>query len=507
MRLTKYLTFTGRVDRWNSTDSGNASDVFRRENLLSRGGVLNTVKGLEKVISSVLTSIPRWTGRYYTIETGLISPKTFVYTEDGKLSVLNERDKTHRIIKEGLNTNAYPRHAFFKTSNQTKMYLVDGRDLWKHDGNNDNRWEKVPLTDTNQDTINPIFIIEHRDRLWLLSETDIYVSKNLDPEVFDDATDSLNLIVGSGRSKNRGFGLIEDNLYIFTTEGIFAVIGDLISAVASTFDIRLVDNKKCISSGSIAQVNKAINFLADDREIWSWDGQQVKLLSHLERTALDINDKPDMLAKIVSTYNDGYYKLSVVEKGKVENNLEFWWDAFENKIDFIKGRNVTCYASADPSEEEPFDIVGRTDKFIDYENRGRHFDGTPIPIQFRSKDIPIHNLGVNARIVNFYPKLKPHGNMNLVIRYHLDSRLSFPVDGTSTTWSQNLRGETRTLGSIEITRQSQFTGRNQPLADYARGETIAFEIVDSQLNMEIHLKSIGVEYIPKKAKKAVTIGA
>src|SRR3990167_3488063 len=256
-----YQKFNSTINRRDQQNEGDMSEPVSRENWLCRDGKLQVPKGTERAITTVLSGKPRWMGRYYTVETGISSPKSFIYTEDGVLWVMNSLAQTATSILSNLNTNAYPVHQLFKTQNQTKLFLVDGENLFRYDGNNDNNFELLNITDTNGATLDPIDVIEHKDRLCMISETNLYISKNLEPENFADATDSLVIIVGSGRGRNLALGKLEDRLFILTTEGIFVLEGDVISALAQTFEVRLVDERKIIAGRSVANVEKALVFL------------------------------------------------------------------------------------------------------------------------------------------------------------------------------------------------------------------------------------------------------
>lgn len=502
---TYFTKFNGDINRRFPQNEGDVSEPMWRENWLARDGILKKPQGTEKAITTTLDDIPRWLGRYYTIETGQISPKTFVYTKDGQLWVIDDLTQTATSIKENLNTNGYPRYALFKTSNQTKLYLVEGVSLYKYDGNNDNKFDKVTLEDSAHNSVKPIDVIEHLDRLWVISNTDLFVSKNLDPENFSDASDSLQIIVGSGRGKNKRLAKIGDKLYIVNTEGIFAVSGDVISALAATFEVRLVDERKIITGGSLAKTEKAIIFMAEDYEIWSFDGNTSQLLSYKFKLKDFVSPIRELLDKAVATYFNNYYMLSFVEKGEVEPNIEIWWDSFEGKIDVVRGRHVSCYLEIDPAEENDYLQTGRSDiGSIMNTDRGYNFDGVAITSKLRTRDITPEK-GTNVRFTAFYPEISPTGDRNISITYLLDGRSSNP-SGSDAYWNQNLRGEIKTLGFIEVGNQAQTSFRVRPKINYAKGESIAFEIIDSTLDLRANLVGIGIDYISKGKSKGKLVG-
>lgn len=500
-----YTKFTGKINRRSPQNEGNSDEPIIRENWLARDGRLSKPPGHESMITG-LSDILRWAGRYYTIETGIIAPKTFVYAQDGRIHVIDDVAKTSTEVKSLLEENANPKHWLFKTVASVKLYLVDGVNLYSYDGNNDNKFERVILTDTGGNSLEPIDLIEHRDRLMLISKTSLYVSKNLYPEVFDDATDSIQIIVGSGKGKNLALGKIEDKLYILNTEGIFVLEGDVISALASTFELRLVDERRIVAGGTVCKVEKAILFLADDYELWSWDGGSSEMLSYEFQLKDYINTNKEMLAKATAIYHNNYYKMSFVQKGDSEPNTEVWWDAFENKIEIVKGRHVSCYIKTDSTEETEYLQMGQSNiESIVQEGIGNDFNGSAIETRLRTRDLTPKK-GFNVRFLAFYPEMMPTGNREIVIRYLLDGRSSNPSDANA-HWVQSLRGEIKTLGMISIKNQEQFTGRCRPKINYARGESIAFEIIDSTKGLKADFMGISIDYIPKHKSKGKLIGA
>lgn len=501
-----FIKLDGNIDRRSPPNEGDPSSPTLRENWLARDGILHKPKGTVKAITALLDDKPRWIGRYYTIETGQISPKTFVYTQDGQLWVLDDQAKTATSIKKLLNTNAYPKHILFKTASQTRLFLVDGKNLYQYDGNNDNKFELVENLDADGNTINPIDLIEHKDRLILVSETILYISKNLKPTVFDDVNDSLAVIVGSAKGKNLAVDTLEDKLYIFNTEGIFALSGDVISALAITFEIRLVDEKKIVAGRTLTKVEKALNFLADDYEIWSWDGINSNMLTYNFKLKDFVFQNRDMLDKAVGEYFNNYYMLSFVENGDVEPNTEIWWDAFENKIDVVKGRNVSCYMKTDPTRETSYLQTGRSDiNSIMNTERENSFDNVAIRTRLRTRNLTVRK-GENVRFTEFVPEFEPTGDNNILFRYLLNSRLSQPGEDLSQTFP-NLKGEVIKLGFIEIKNQKSFSNRFQPRINYARGESIAFEIEDATIYLDIKMLGIGIDFIRKAKVKGKKVGA
>ena len=500
-----YIKFNGKIDRRSPQDEGDFSNPVLRWNWLARDGRLSKPPGHTAKITG-LSSIPRWMTRYQTLESGANSPKTFVYTKDGTISLLNDQLSTFSTVYGLANPDAFPRSWLFKSVNQTYMFFVDGERLLSYDGNNANLFQIVNLVDSDGNSVRPIDVIEHKDRLCVISETSLFISKNLEPTVFDDATDSLEVIVGSGKGRNFAFGKIEDKLYIFNTEGIFVLDGDVISALASTFEVRLVEERRIIAQRSVAKVEKAIVFLADDYELWSWDGAETKMLSYELKLKDFVNKYPEQLKKATAIYHNNYYKLSFVETGDPEPNTEIWWDAFEDKIDIVKGRHVSCYMKTDPTIETEYLQFGQSNaNSIMQEGIGYDFNGTAIATRLRTRDITLEK-GRNVRITAFYPQFIPTGNRILTITYLLDGRSSNP-SGANASFGQNLQGEVITLGMINITNQAQASGRIRPKINYARGESIAFEILESTDGQKSDFLGMRIDYEPKEASKGVTIGA
>ena len=47
----------------------------------------------------------------------------------------------------------------------------------------------------------------------------------------------------------------------------------------------------------------------------------------------------------------------------------------------------------------------------------------------------------------------------------------------------------------------------RPKINYARGESVAFEIIESTLGQQSELEGIGVDYLVKQKSKGIKIGA
>jgi len=507
--MDKFWKFVGKIDDRKPRNEGDFASPVKCENLLSRDGVLATPPGTVKDITTELTGRPTWGVRYDTQETGVVKKqKSFCYTIDGKLWFLDEVANTATEIKDGLNTNAYPKSWLVKVNTQTILYFVDGLKLYKYDGNNDNTFNEVKVEDSNGESVKPIDLIEHKDRLILISQDFAFISKNLEFDVFDNPVDSIQLIVGSGKGSNLALGKIEDILYFMNTQGIFVLRGDSISAVASTFSIDLIEERNIVAGRTAIKVEKAINFLAatdKNIELWSFDGVNTKLLSHNERIHDKINLSKVALDKAVAYYYDNYYMLSFVERGETDNNLEFWWDALGGAARWVRGRDVSFYMSGNPTVEEPFLWVGSSSSnyVLRHAPGERTFNGSKIPIYILTKDLTISK-GRNVRITEIFPEIKCTGQNSIDLRYLLDGRLSDLDHEAETT--VDLSGEVKTLGLIRIRNQEGVLSRVLPKINYSKGVSIAFEI-RMDVDFDVELLGIGISYIDKGDKKNKKVGA
>ena len=425
--MDAYYSFTKRVDRVSPRSKGDAESPVLRENYFSRDGRLQTVRGTERVIDSLLTEKCTGCWRYYSRETGVDTPKTVAYTVDGKLWWINEKTKTATEVLTGLTKNAYPQAAIFRIGDQYNMYIVDGEHLWEWNGNNSNIWEDKTPKQNDGSSYNPIDVIEHKDRLCLLTAKQVLISKNLEPVVFDDASDSIEIIVGSGQGYNRALRKLRDRLYFFNTEGAFILNGDVLSAVATNFSVDMADPNTRVVTGRTAQnVENGIMYLGEDLELYTFDGNSSKLMSYNEDLKSIINPERVYIDRAVAHYDttEKRYFLSVVETAENENNFEIVYDAVEDKIDFIRDRKVSCYCQYNGAFEETELLLGSAKvRTILYANRGYNFDGAGIRHRLRTRDI-YFNKGQRGRISAFYPELEPRGNSDIAIRYLLDGRLS-----------------------------------------------------------------------------------
>jgi hypothetical protein len=466
--------------------------------------------------TGTLTSAVTWMRRYYTLETGQISPRTFAYTQDGKIWLVDDISKTVKLVKEGLNTQVYPKSWVFKTTEQYYLYLVDGRDTYKFDGNNDNNFEKLDLEDVDGNSIEPIDVMEHRDRLFLLTKTSLKISANLDPDTFDSATDSADIIVGSGQGLNKALGKIENRLFVGTSIGIYGLTGDVISALAPTFELELVDSRKTVSSRGFLSVENGIAFIADDLELYSFNGHSSQMLSYSEKLSDFINPNLEMLERMDSIFEDDYAKFSFVETGVSVPRLEIWYDTLNQQIDFVRGRNVGCYMRSDRTRETDYGQIGRSDvPEIMWVDRGAKFGTHNIVTQLWTRDLTFFK-GMNLRFGAFYPEFEPTGDRSMMFTYFLDGRVGivyqFP-SGTYTgdvapTFDQSLRGEyevgaryTKHSGIIMFQQQNQFIDRIRPKIKYSRGTSISFLIIDSAEAEKSNFLGMGIEFIVKHMKK------
>jgi hypothetical protein len=310
--------------------------------------------------------------------------------------------------------------------------------------------------------------------------------------------------VGSGKGKNMALGKIQDKLFIATTEAIYELRGDQLSAIAETFSIDMVEEKRLVAGRTWVKVENSLIGLYDDLEMWSFNGMQSKMLSYKECSKKSINPYREYLNKAVATYEDNYYKLSVVETGKTECNLEFWYDTLEDKIEFIRDRNVSCYLQSDPTIELPFKLIGKSDiNHISTADYGYNFDGQPIVYQFKTKSYSPRP-GDNVRFDEFVPKITAKGIKQILFRYLLDTRIS-DLDDIAKFWEQ-LDGEVKFLGLIRIVNQQVFTDNIKPKIKYSKGESISFEIYGRETDLVFGMQGIGVSYTKKGSKMGKKVG-
>jgi len=284
--------------------------------------------------------------------------------------------------------------------------------------------------------------------------------------------------------------------------------GDVISAVASTFEVRFQHYRRVLSGRSVKKVENAILMLADDYNVWSFDGQDTTKLTHLEKLEDFINPYRQFLDKAVATYFNNYYMLSFVENGHTTNNLELYWDAIENKCDFVRDRNASCYLEIDRTIENNFQQIGSSNfGYTLYTEQGYNFDGVAINTRLWTKDIT-PSKGKNVRFYAFTPELQPGMDISpdhFTMIYTLDGRIT-DLDNKA-KWEQSNLGEVKTIGMVSIQNQNQVIGRMRPKINYSKGTSIAFYINYIALNKRIELLGIGAQFIERPLKKSRKVGA
>lgn len=453
-------------------------------NIISLAGKFTKVPGASRYDSTARGSQATWAKRIYYEDSG--NNKRFLFTVldnkiykgDDALGVLNQvtiSTSTQLSLESGF----YPISATFKTAGTVATFLVDGKYFYKFNGNAAGDWERLPIKlDIDGNTVEPIFICEYLDRLWVLTkQSNVLIgSKNLNPEILNDATDSILLELPPG---NGGFpkGLaVHPNGYLYVIHEDYFV--PLSGSSASTFGIRPGDITKGYgtrASRSIVVFNDSIGFLnSRNNEYYKMNDLQTPLSYDLQLQSLinpvKANDTVCHLDTQLNCLRIAYYPTGGTTLGDEE-----LYSLDEQKwCGQTRGRNVSCYSQWDGEGDDGRLLTGRSDTGLIMVNDATfNFDSTPIRIWFISASYVASDELTDVQFEEFYLDARPDGNYVVPVRYYLDARLTNKGEA-----NPSMQGELYNDGvwQIQIAEQTIFVNRELFYIDYSRGRMIRFEL-------------------------------
>lgn len=238
-------------------------------NMFSLDGKFTLAPGASRYNATPVTGTCRWLKRIYYQDSGNDYRYSFaimgnkMYKGDDSLGVLNQVSISSSL-DISLEPNFFPIESTLKVGGQVCTFFVDGKYFYKFIPNAAGNWERLPiLQDIDGNDIEPIFTEEWLDRQCVLvkGRNVILLSANLNPESFDNATDSVLIEVPPGNGgypraliKYRGI------LYIFHDDYFAPVSG----SSPTTFGIKpgdIVESYGCSAPRSVILVNNKIGFL------------------------------------------------------------------------------------------------------------------------------------------------------------------------------------------------------------------------------------------------------
>ena len=403
-----------------------------------------------------------------------------------------------------LESGFYPIDSTLKVGGQVCTFLVDGKYFYKFIPNAAGNWEQLPiLTDVDGNNIEPIFTAEWLDRQWVLvaGRNVLLGSANLNPELFNSATDSILIELPPGNGGYpRGLVKYRGVLYVFHDDYFVPVSG----SSPSTFGIKpgdVVESYGCSAPRSICIYGNKIGFLnSKDNEYYLTSGTfdstdevplsypiQLGKLMHptLSVDTVCVHDS-DLNAIRIAYYPSGGTTLG--DEEIYSFNEQKWCGQ-------TRGRKISCYSQWDGLNDDGRLTTGRSDSGCFMVNdESINFDGAAIHYKWVSGSYAPKD-PFDVQFDTFYLDAKPSGNTIVAVAYYIDSRIT-----TSASEDVNKQGEFLNLGLIQIADQTVFLNRFTPFVDKSKGRMIRFQIEGQQLNTLLEFYGIFCFYTVSDAK-------
>ncbi len=489
-------------------------------NYLSINGRIKTVGGSEKVNSSTVTGDIKWSEKiYFENDTDRFKMQFcvadgFIYRlneETGTLNqvpiLIDQTGQTVRSFTEKLNTESYPVSASIEIANTVTTYLVDGENIFKYDGNLSGEWRKLPtLTDLDGQTILPEYILEYQDRLWILPKkrNALLSSANLEPEVFDNSTDSVLIVCPTGKGgfpsaliNHRGF------LYMVHEDYFTPISGNS----AATYGIppgNVINGYGTRAPRSVVGLKTTFGFLnSEDNEYYLSGGTLDSTLKTPLSYEMGINKliNPVMAHKTVAHLDtvDDLLRISMVKTGESQLDYEVIYSINEEKwAGETSGFKISTYNQWNGAGDDGRLVTGRSDAGnLMFMNRGLNQDGSAMRHRFVFASYEFGD-GIQDYIMQeVFVDARPFGRTTMPLSYYLDARLT-----TRGMEDVDMQGEITNLGLIEIGEQSIFLSRILPLIDRSRGRMIRFESDETTADVGREIYAIYVDFAPTQEDKS-----
>ncbi len=509
---TQLLTIkpTGRINRRLAPDQIANDEVVTRENMVVEGIGANRFTrkhpGADRFVTTAVGT--RFIGlfRYYSKD------KTATFgLNDGTLYHIDASGATTSKIT-GLSTLNYGHTETMRVSGNDVMFFVNGTDgMHSYDGNPGFNWKKETTVSQNF-----AYIVSHLDRLWGFEEDSeiLQFSGNLNPLDYTSA-DSGAITIGPKSGKRiQAIVLLNETLYIFKEDSIFVLLG----RAPSEFEVREITNTLGTAARfSVQNVETGIMFLGSDYEVWSFGGSRDSLKLESFNVALggDLTSRlPTTLVKqrvnqIVAVFHNHTYRLSFVETGKTENNMEYCINT-SNQIDyFTRDFNIASYVAFDKLPDINELYTGRYDtglvmKMYEDFNVDNQATSVTMPYKLKTKSYRAADESIlNLRFKRIWANLEVRGASLLPVHYLIDTRNR---TADRRTEDFNTQGETVTVAGLKFTAQDRISSRETLKWGGSKGQSIQLVIDDSGGNIDLIISSFVIEVILKTRKRSRFVG-
>lgn len=476
-------------------------ECSKLQNYLIQDGAIKKVGGTRpygpegQMPSLGALGIPLVLNSYHIRGDGSIVKRRHVYYDGG---IYYGDDLTGQFRATNIMTlskNQIPTYFSIQIAGNSIIYVLTGKDkVIKYDGNNAYSWEVCAgdltnITDYESGTV-------HLDRIWYIvkQSSQIDYSNSTNPESIADT-----ITIGSDKDSYcvRSVEGAGETLYVFKNNSIYQLYG----RTPSQFQFRKVTDKYGLAcKRGIRAVGSGFVFLNTfDKELYFFGGTEASIKPMTEdnvrlREIMDTSE--DALNNVDMTVHKSFFRMAFQNMDSTfdNNNCELVYNINDPsaeglpKWSLIKGSNVWSYSVWDNYNDQNELVTGRSDiGKIMYHNRGHNWDTDKIETIIRTAEITASEDKV-VRFSDIYVKGKPGSyNKQVTFRTFVNGRYSIRDEQLL-----SVRGETTDLGAIHIPTQALFNDRIQPFTEYSRGNSIACEIYENELDTDLEIYSIAL---------------
>ena len=470
-------------------------------NLMSLNGSIYKIPGSIRY-DSAKGGFVRWAKRIYYTDTGQRKRTQFqaigkrMYALDEDTGNVNQVPIDGKLEETFLNDSGFFRDTTLKIAETVTTYLVDGKDMFKYDGNNSGNWDKIlNLKDVDGETIEPIDIVSYLDRAFVLDgiKNRLYYSKTRNPEVFNDSDSAgyIELPPGNGGFP-KSLMLFRGYLYIVHEGYITPMSGK----TQSTFGIppgNIIWGFGSTATRSVVNLKNTFAFLnTEDNEYYETAGtldttSKVPLSYELDLKSLINPNKAD---QTTATVHDNLLYISYVKNGEALLNAEVIYSIIEEKwCGQTEDRHVACYSPWNGLGDKNELIIGRSDEgTIMKTGTGLDYDELPVHYKFISASYLIdHVTDVNFEYL--WVDGKPTGDHQIPLYYYIDTQLT--TRGENNVYMQ---GEVTGVGFVTFADQTSFINQVIPKLDRSRGRAIRFQFEETIKERDFEIFGLFAQY-------------
>src|SRR3990167_5054007 len=416
-------------------------------NLINLDGKTYKVGGASRYDTTVRPGSCTWLKRIYYAD-GQYAKK-YLFAVIGN-KIYKGNDATATLTQVNINDSAdlslennfYPIDAVLKVAGNVSTFMVDGKYFYKFNGNEGGAWERLAdKTDVDGNTIEPVFIAEYLDRMWVLAKNRnvLIGSRNLNPEIFNHATDSILIELPPG---NGGFPkalAVHPNGYLYIIHEDYFI--PLSGSSPATFGVSpgdIVNGYGTRAPRSVVVFPDTIGFLnSKNNEYYKMNSLATPLSYNIKLGSLMNPVKAaDTVATIDSNLN--VLRIAYWRSGETTLGDEELYSLDEEKwCGQTRGRNISCYAQWNGAGDDGRLTTGRSDTGrVMVNDASIDFDSAAIRIWWISASYAAGDEITDVQFETLFIDGKPTGNYTVPIRYYIDSRMT-----TNGEASMNLQGE------------------------------------------------------------------